>query len=180
MLLFFGNHWRTQGTEEQFLILLNISAIFKEDKEQRNNFEKKMKIVPLFRVFFQNFNKTYKKWRLFLCSACSSKTLIIIIKQHLSTLFEKLPQSAPCKGRNAAKPFSQRQRKVTSMHAECDRQQARADPLLFSIRPATLTCPGIALLVHGTTPLRDYPNHGMSFTHVMSARLGHNEWGRDQ
>ena len=106
--------------------------------------------------------------------------LIIIIKQHLSTLFEKLPQSAPCKGRNAAKPFSQRQRKVTSMHAECDRQQARADPLLFSIRPATLTCPGIALLVHGTTPLRDYPNHGMSFTHVMSARLGHNEWGRDQ
>ncbi len=64
----------------------------------------------------------------------------------------------------AAKPSKQRRRKG-DLNAVCDRQQARADPLLFTKRPATLTCPSVALLVHGTTTLRDFPNHGMPFTH---------------
>ncbi len=45
---------------------------------------------------------------------------------------------------------SQRRHKG-DLNAVCDRQQARADPLLFIKKPATLTCPGVALLVHGTT-----------------------------
>ncbi len=64
----------------------------------------------------------------------------------------------------ADKPSKERRRKC-DLNAECDRQQARADPLLFTKRPATLMCPGITLLVHGTTTLRDYPNHDMPFTH---------------
>ncbi len=50
----------------------------------------------------------------------------------------------------AAKPSKERRRKG-DLNAVCDRQQARANPLLFTKRPATLTCPGITLLVHHFT-----------------------------
>ncbi len=50
----------------------------------------------------------------------------------------------------AAKPSKERRRKG-DRNAVCDRQQAWADPLLFTKRPATLTCPGITLLLHRTT-----------------------------
>ena len=89
--------------------------------------------------------------------------IIIIIKQHLSTLSEYSDSSKRVPtGRYAAKP--QRAAQV-DLNAECDRQQARADPLLFTKRPATFTCPDIARLVHGTTILRDSPNHGTLCTH---------------
>ncbi len=65
----------------------------------------------------------------------------------------------------AAKPSKEKRRKG-DLNPVCDRQQAWADLLLLMKRPATLTCPGITLLVHQTTTLRDYPNHGMPFTHI--------------
>ena len=75
--------------------------------------------------------------------------------------------------KHAAKPSKQRQQKG-DLNAACDRQQVRADPLLFMKRPATLKCPDIALLVHRTTTLRDYPNHCMPFTHWCLHVFGHN------
>ena len=48
---------------------------------------------------------------------------------------------------------SKERRHKGDLNAVCDRQQARADQLLIRKRLATLTCPGIALLVHGTTTL---------------------------
>ncbi len=48
--------------------------------------------------------------------------------------------------------------RVISMLCVTDNQ-----PLLFTKRPATKTCSGIALLVHMTTTLRDYLNHSMPF-----------------
>ncbi len=42
-------------------------------------------------------------------------------------------------GRNYAKPSKQRRRKGI-LNAACDRQQVRADPLIFTKMPATLTC----------------------------------------
>ncbi len=41
---------------------------------------------------------------------------------------------------------SQRRHKG-DLNAVCDRQQARADPLLFTKRPATLTCPGVLFYI---------------------------------
>ncbi len=51
------------------------------------------------------------------------------------------------KARYGSKYAVKRRRRKGDLNAVCDRQQARADPLLFTKRPATLTCPGIALLV---------------------------------
>ncbi len=45
--------------------------------------------------------------------------------------------------------------KVTSMLCVTDNKPGLI-PYSLRKRPATLTCPGVALLVHGTTTLRDY------------------------
>ena len=94
----------------------------------------------------------------------SNVILIIIISRHLSLLYgSRILQSAP-----QVKICSQALKtKATygDLNAVCDRRQARADPLLFTKRPATLKCAGIALLLKGTTTSRNYPNHSMPFTH---------------
>ncbi len=70
-----------------------------------------------------------------------------------------------CHGSKYAAKASKQRWFKSDLNAAGDRQQAQADPLLLAKRPAILMCPGIALLVHRTTTLHDYLNHGMPFIH---------------
>ena len=62
--------------------------------------------------------------------------------------------SKRAKGLNAAKPSKEKQRKG-DLNAVCDRQQARADPLLFTKRPASLKNTHIFLITSGKLQLKN-------------------------
>ncbi len=104
--------------------------------------------------------------------------LIIIMCRHLSTLYgSRIPQSAP-RVDNAVKHSKQRRCKG-DLNAVCDRHQARADPLLFVKRPATIH---VQVLLYWYTGPPLYVTIRTMVCHsptVMSARLGLNEWGRE-